>query len=185
MTTATAPALVPVPAIGEDLPEARRTLADAAERADAVLAGLPAPADRAPEQQTLATDAKNAARTVRDRFLEQHGETVYRQLTDGHRIDMRLPELVAGATAEWPGLLPSAEQMAIEQGRLQAEKEGLEIDQGLFLRAVLRSPPPAATCWTRWPCRPLGPCDCSPSSAGPASSTSAPSGWSGATARRT
>ncbi|MFB6891322.1 (3,5-dihydroxyphenyl)acetyl-CoA 1,2-dioxygenase DpgC [Kitasatospora sp. NPDC056327] len=118
----------------------RRALADAAARADAVLAGLPAPAGRSPAQQARATDAKNAVRTVRARFLRLHGDSVYRQLTDDRTLDLRLPELVAGAGDGWPGLLPDAAAMAAEQGRPQAAKEGLEIDQGLFLREVLRSP---------------------------------------------
>ncbi|WP_280671806.1 (3,5-dihydroxyphenyl)acetyl-CoA 1,2-dioxygenase DpgC [Kitasatospora sp. MAP12-44] len=119
---------------------ARRTLAEAGERADTLLAALPEPADRTPEQQALATDAKNAARSVRSRFLRLHGDAVYQHLTDGHRLDLRLPELVAGAAAGWPGLLANAERTAAEQGRPQAAKEDLEIDQGLFLREVLRSP---------------------------------------------
>ncbi|MFJ2868865.1 (3,5-dihydroxyphenyl)acetyl-CoA 1,2-dioxygenase DpgC [Kitasatospora sp. NPDC087314] len=125
---------------GGSLAADRRALADAADRAENALAALPVPAERTPAQHALATDAKNAVRTVRARFLRLHGETVYRQLTDGHTLDLRLPELVAGATESWPGLLPGAESMAAEQGRLQAEKEGLEIDQGLFLRELLRSP---------------------------------------------
>lgn len=131
--------------ISTDLTAARRTLAGAAERTEALLATLPEPAARTPEQQALATDAKNAARTVRSQFMRQHGEAVYQQLTDGLTLDLRLPELVAGATAGWPGLLAGAEAMAAEQGRPQAAKEGLEIDQGIFLREVLRSPSRAAT----------------------------------------
>ncbi|WP_370146559.1 (3,5-dihydroxyphenyl)acetyl-CoA 1,2-dioxygenase DpgC [Kitasatospora sp. GAS206B] len=126
--------------MGSDLTTARRTLADAADRADTLLATLPEPAGRTSEQQALATDAKNAARTVRSHFMRLHGEAVYQHLTDGHTLDLRLPELVAGAAAGWPGLLPGAEAMAAEQARPQAAKEGLEIDQGIFLREVLRSP---------------------------------------------
>uniref|UniRef100_UPI001613CFBB (3,5-dihydroxyphenyl)acetyl-CoA 1,2-dioxygenase DpgC n=1 Tax=Kitasatospora kifunensis TaxID=58351 RepID=UPI001613CFBB len=126
--------------MGTELSKARRTLAEAGDRADTLLATLPEPAARTPEQHALATDAKNAARTVRSQFMRLHGESVYQHLTDGHRIDLRLPELVAGAAAGWPGLMAGAEAMAAEQGRLQAEKEGLEIDQGIFLRQVLRSP---------------------------------------------
>ncbi|MDH6108569.1 thioesterase DpgC [Kitasatospora sp. MAP12-15] len=128
------------PTVGSELAAARRTLAEAGERADTLLAALPEPADRTPEQQALATDAKNAARSVRSRFLRLHGDAVYQHLTDGHRLDLRLPELVAGAAAGWPGLLANAERTAAEQGRPQAAKEDLEIDQGLFLREVLRSP---------------------------------------------
>ncbi|MGF1425449.1 (3,5-dihydroxyphenyl)acetyl-CoA 1,2-dioxygenase DpgC [Kitasatospora sp. LaBMicrA B282] len=128
------------PAIGADLAFARRVVAETAERTADLLAALPEPAHRTPEQRERAGEAKNLARAVRSRFMTRHGEAVYRELTADHVLDLRLPELVAGAAAAFPGLVPSAEQLAVEQGRLQADKEGLEIDQGIFLREVLRSP---------------------------------------------
>ncbi|MET9182082.1 (3,5-dihydroxyphenyl)acetyl-CoA 1,2-dioxygenase DpgC [Kitasatospora aureofaciens] len=120
--------------------QAAHELARIAERTDAVLAALPAPAERDPRQRETAADAKNAARTARARFLDRFAEAVYRRLTADLTLHLRLPALVAAAAEEWPGLVPTAEQLASERGRLQAEKEGHEIDQGLFLRAVLRSP---------------------------------------------
>jgi (3,5-dihydroxyphenyl)acetyl-CoA 1,2-dioxygenase len=39
-----------------------------------------------------------------------------------------------------PGLVPSAPQLATENGLIQRDKQGHEIDQGLFLAAVLESP---------------------------------------------
>ena len=38
-----------------------------------------------------------------------------------------------------PGLVPSSQEIAAEDGALQRDKSGLEIDQGLFLSAVLGS----------------------------------------------
>ncbi|MFD3457485.1 (3,5-dihydroxyphenyl)acetyl-CoA 1,2-dioxygenase DpgC [Streptomyces sp. NPDC058691] len=115
-------------------------VADTADRAELLLSALPRPSDRSPEQRALAADAKNAARAVRARFMRLHGEAVYQHLTDGRTADLRLPELVAAAAVAYPGLVPSAYQLAADQGRAQADKEGWEIDQGIFLREVLRSP---------------------------------------------
>jgi thioesterase DpgC len=123
-----------------DLETDARLVAVAAERAEGVLAALPEPADRGPEQQARATEVKNAARAERVRFLRRHAEAVYQQLTDGHTRHLRLPELVAAAAAELPGLLPSAEQLVADRAREQAAKEGVEIDQGIFLREVLNAP---------------------------------------------
>ena len=39
-----------------------------------------------------------------------------------------------------PGLVPTAQQIAAEEGCLQRDKDGLEIDQGLFLSAMLEQP---------------------------------------------
>ncbi|MFJ1754889.1 (3,5-dihydroxyphenyl)acetyl-CoA 1,2-dioxygenase DpgC [Kitasatospora sp. NPDC088134] len=135
MSSTAAPA-----AADADPATAGRALAAAADRAESVLAALPAPAERTPEQRQRATDAKNAARTARDAYLRRHVDTLYRQLTEDRTRHLRLPELLARATADRPGLLPTAEQLAADQGRPQSAKEGREIDQGLFLRAVLRSP---------------------------------------------
>ncbi|MFE9425692.1 (3,5-dihydroxyphenyl)acetyl-CoA 1,2-dioxygenase DpgC [Kitasatospora sp. NPDC006697] len=123
-----------------DLDADRRALAAAAERAEAELAVLPEPAGRGDGQRERATAVHDGIRTLRAEFLHLHVEAVYRRLTASGTRALRLPELVAAAAAEVPGLLPGAEQLAAERGRPQAAKEGREIDQGLFLRAVLRSP---------------------------------------------
>jgi thioesterase DpgC len=123
-----------------DLASAARAVADAADRTDAVLASLPRPAERSAHQVADAAEAKNKARVVRSRFMQAHGEAVYHQLTDERTGALRLPELIAAAQHRFPGLVPAAEQMAAENGRPQSHKEGLEIDQGIFFRGILRSP---------------------------------------------
>jgi thioesterase DpgC len=128
------------PPLGAGLELDRRALAEAARRAEDVLASLPEPAERSAEQRARAAEAKNAARTVRSRFMRLYGEVVYDELTVGRNLSLRLPELLAAASTAFPGLVPTAEQLRTEQGRLQADKEGLEIDQGVFLSHVLRSP---------------------------------------------
>jgi thioesterase DpgC len=65
---------------------------------------------------------------------------VYDRLTTGRTLRPRLDELLATAADAFPGLVPTAARLAAETGLAQADKEGHEIDQGIFLRAVLRSP---------------------------------------------
>jgi (3,5-dihydroxyphenyl)acetyl-CoA 1,2-dioxygenase len=103
------------------------------------LMSLPEPADRGPDARAAAVDIHWTLRTSRSRYLSSHVDDVYAEVTDNHRTPLRLDELVRAVTAAFPGVLPSAELFAREAGRVQADKEGLEIDQGLFLRAVLRS----------------------------------------------
>ncbi|RSN42867.1 enoyl-CoA hydratase [Amycolatopsis sp. WAC 04197] len=79
-------------------------------------------------------------RTQRAAFVEAHAEELYAELTDGRTRYLRLDELVRAAALAFPGLVPSEEQMAAERARPQAEKEGREIDQGIFLRGILRAP---------------------------------------------
>ncbi|MFF3325665.1 (3,5-dihydroxyphenyl)acetyl-CoA 1,2-dioxygenase DpgC [Streptomyces sp. NPDC002889] len=115
-------------------------LTEAAERAEELTASLPRPSTRSPEQRAAADTAKNTARSLRVRFLDAHADAVYDRLTDGLVTGLRLDELVRAAASAFPGLLPTDAQLAAERGRPQSDKEGHEIDQGIFLSAVLRSP---------------------------------------------
>ena len=114
-------------------------LAEAAARVDDRLAALPEPGSRSPQQRAGAGELKDAARGQRRRFLDAQVEAVYDRLTEGRSRSLRLAELVEAAAAEFPGLVPSPAQLASDRSRPQADKEGYEIDQGIFLRAVLRS----------------------------------------------
>ncbi|QKV90546.1 enoyl-CoA hydratase/isomerase family protein [Streptomyces sp. NA02950] len=123
----------------ESAPDGWQALTEATERAEKVLAALPGPVRRTAEQRAEAEAAKNAARARRARFLDEHADTVYDRLTEGRTRHLRIDELVAAASGAFPGLVPTEEQLAQERSRPQADKEGHEIDQGIFLRAVLRS----------------------------------------------
>ncbi|MER6668096.1 (3,5-dihydroxyphenyl)acetyl-CoA 1,2-dioxygenase DpgC [Amycolatopsis japonica] len=79
-------------------------------------------------------------RTLRAAFVEAHAEELYAELTGGRTRYLRIDELVRAAALAFPGLVPSEEQMTAERARPQAEKEGREIDQGIFLRGILRAP---------------------------------------------
>ncbi|MEV0280711.1 (3,5-dihydroxyphenyl)acetyl-CoA 1,2-dioxygenase DpgC [Streptomyces sp. NPDC050610] len=116
------------------------SLYEAAARVEELLAALPEPGSRSPEQRAAAAAAKDAARAQRVRFLEAHADDAYDRLTEGRTVGLRLAELVAAAAVEFPSLVPSASRLADDQKRRQADKEGHEIDQGIFLRAVLGSP---------------------------------------------
>ncbi|WUI00875.1 enoyl-CoA hydratase/isomerase family protein [Spirillospora sp. NBC_00431] len=124
----------------DDLAAARKALAAAARRTGDLLAALPEPERRSPEQRATAEAAKDATRALRLRFMDVHAEAVYAELTDGRTRHPRLAELAAAAAAAFPGLVPSADVLAAERRRPQAGKEGHEIDQGIFFSRVLRAP---------------------------------------------
>src|SRR5580704_14384211 len=127
-------------AVRGDLGRARQTLAETAKRAGDVIASLPEPAGRSAEERATVAEAHDAARAVRCQFLDVHAEAVDHELTSYRGRDLRLPELVESAAAAFPGLVPTVDQMTVERSRVQACKEGCEIDQAIFLRGVLRSP---------------------------------------------
>ncbi|MEV4449894.1 (3,5-dihydroxyphenyl)acetyl-CoA 1,2-dioxygenase DpgC [Streptomyces mirabilis] len=131
----TDPRLVPA-----DLPKARVAVATAAADVDRLLATLPEPHERSPEQRVAAAAAIDSARTVRAAFLDAHADAVYDELTDGRSRYLRLAELAAAAASAFPGLVPTADRIEAERARAQAAKEGHEIDQGIFFSRMLRSP---------------------------------------------
>ncbi|MEV8318426.1 (3,5-dihydroxyphenyl)acetyl-CoA 1,2-dioxygenase DpgC [Streptomyces sp. NPDC059900] len=112
------------------------SLREAAARVEDLIAALPDPGARTHPQRAELAAAKDAARALRVRYLDTHADAVFERLAEGLRID----ELVAAAADACPGLVPTEKQLAADRGRRQADKEGWEIDQGIFLRAVLRSP---------------------------------------------
>lgn len=125
-------------AVRGPLPEARRSLAEAARRTDLLLDSLPEPARRDEAQCAAAAAAHERIRTLRTAFLARHVDAVYAELTV--RGPLRIAELCSGAATSFAGLVPTAAQLAAERGRAQESKEGREIDQGIFLGAVLSSP---------------------------------------------
>jgi (3,5-dihydroxyphenyl)acetyl-CoA 1,2-dioxygenase len=104
-----------------------------------LLARLPPPARRNEGESAAARAIQDAARAARRRFLARHGGAVYDALTGGRARFVRVEHLVTEAARVVPGLVPDPREIAAEDGLLQKEKAGLEIDQGLFLDAVLRN----------------------------------------------
>jgi thioesterase DpgC len=118
---------------------ARVELAEAAQRVGDLLAGMPEPGSRSPSQRAEVAATHAETRASRVRFMAAHADEVYDELTDARANHLRLAELVEAAARSFPGLVPSASQLAAERSRAQADKEGHEIDQGIFLRAILSS----------------------------------------------
>ncbi|QLQ40519.2 (3,5-dihydroxyphenyl)acetyl-CoA 1,2-dioxygenase DpgC [Micromonospora robiginosa] len=129
------------PAIGiPGLDDGRRAVEAAAARAEAVLGTLPAPEGRTPDERATASAAHAAAREARAEFLDRYASAVYREVTAGLTRPMRLAELCAATAEAFPGLVASRARLAAEHDLPQRHKEGLEIDVGLFLGAVLDRP---------------------------------------------
>jgi thioesterase DpgC len=102
-----------------------------------LLGCLPAKPARNEVQVTAAEEIQRKAQASRQRFLQQHAAAVYETLTQDYSRFLRVETLVLAAAAAFPGLVPGADQIAEDAGRLQRDKEGVEIDQGIFLSHVL------------------------------------------------
>ncbi|MFF0223662.1 enoyl-CoA hydratase/isomerase family protein [Streptomyces sp. NPDC004629] len=108
-------------------------------RAAEALRALPAKGERSGAQQATAERIHTGARRARRRFLERHADTVYAELTDDRRASLRLGDLADQASELHPGLVPTKEEIEEERVLPQRDKEGREIDQGIFFWSLLNS----------------------------------------------
>jgi len=100
-------------------------------------AKLPAKLRRNDVEAAAAKFIFEAERKARELFLSAHVESVYRRLTDSHRRFVRAERLVYDAAAIVPGLTPTRELVGRDDAKPLKEKDGFEIDQGIFLSHVL------------------------------------------------
>jgi thioesterase DpgC len=105
-----------------------------------LLAQLPARPRRNAQELQAADELKNAARQARKRFAQAHAPAIYDELTLNRSHFVRVEQLVYAAAALVPGLTPTREQVAAESSKLQRDKDGHEIDQGILLWALLADP---------------------------------------------
>ncbi|MGB6535000.1 MAG: enoyl-CoA hydratase/isomerase family protein [Xanthobacteraceae bacterium] len=109
------------------------------KKCDDLISRLPRKPKRSRAEADAAHLIASAARAERERFLAAHAQALYDELTHNRSRFVRLEELVFAAAAAVPGLTPTAAHLAAESDLLQRDKDGLEIDQGIFLAHVLAS----------------------------------------------
>lgn len=114
-----------------------RTAARFWARGEELLRQLPVKRDRSASEQSTAETILETARETRTRFLRRHADAVYAALTDDFQQFIRVEELVYLAAARFPGLVPPREMVARERAFPQKDKDGVEIDQGIFLGQML------------------------------------------------
>jgi thioesterase DpgC len=109
--------------------------------AAARLAKLPPKPARSAEEARNAEDIKREAREARGRFLAAHAGAVYDRITQNRSRFVRVEDLVYDAAEVVPGLTPTRDQVDAESANVQRDKDGIEIDQGIFVSAVLANGP--------------------------------------------
>ena len=125
------------PAGATDFATDRRRYSEFWQRANELVAALPPRPDRTAGQTNAAELIMGRARQARERFLAAHVGELYAALTQNLSRFVRVEQLVYAAAELCPGLTPSREQVAKEDELLQRDKDGHEIDQGIFLSHVL------------------------------------------------
>jgi (3,5-dihydroxyphenyl)acetyl-CoA 1,2-dioxygenase len=102
-----------------------------------MLAALPGKPVRNPEAARTAETVLRVGRETREAFLKHHAEDVYAALTRNRTAFVRAEPLVYAAAKLVPGLAPTREQVAAEAELTQGDKDGIEIDQGIFFANIL------------------------------------------------
>lgn len=128
------------PRLGAAPDQDAAALAEWVAAAEELLARLPQRARRTEDEQALADRLHLGCRTARNRFAIRHAEHVYDEITDRRTRHLRIEELARVGAQRFPGLLPDVDALTAERSRIQAHKEGREIDQGIFFRALLGAP---------------------------------------------
>ncbi|TAK45144.1 MAG: enoyl-CoA hydratase/isomerase family protein, partial [Betaproteobacteria bacterium] len=128
------------PEVAGELAAARIAHGEFWQRGHALLQRLPPRSRRSAVEAAAAAAILGAARAARVRFLRRHAPAVYDALTAQRSRFLRLDELCRSAAAAYPGLVPAASELEAQARVPQREKDGLEIDQGLFLAQVLADP---------------------------------------------
>lgn len=105
-----------------------------------LLAKLPKKPQRTPEQQSAAEAILAACRRLREDFLKKHVDAIYRKLTKNLSAFRRVDELAYDAAKLIPGLTPTRKQVDADGALMQSEKDGIEVDQGIFLAHALALP---------------------------------------------
>jgi thioesterase DpgC len=137
-TRSTAPE--PGAATPESLPGDARAATRFWEQGEALLGRLLSKPRRNEREQAAAAALLAGMREARTRFLRAYGEMVYADLTHRYRDFVRAEELIYGAAERYPGLTPTRAAVLAERELAQKDKDGAEIDQGIFLSQVLAHP---------------------------------------------
>ena len=102
-----------------------------------LLACLPPKSKRTVEEKTAGQALVHLLADASWRFFRAHRAPIYDALTAGRARALRLDELAWAGAELLPGVLPSQAELAEESRRMQADKDGLEIQQGLFFGQLL------------------------------------------------
>jgi (3,5-dihydroxyphenyl)acetyl-CoA 1,2-dioxygenase len=119
---------------------ASRKVSEFLTRGQALSARLPARAKRTDAEQLASSTILEALTRARESYLRRHVIELYDSLTSGCTKPVRIEELVYEAAERVPGLTPTRREMAVERARALADKEQLELAQGVLLAHILGSP---------------------------------------------
>jgi thioesterase DpgC len=101
---------------------------------------LPLRSNRSAEDKAAAARSRDSLFALSERLARSHRQDIYARLTEGGSRRVRVDDLVYRAAELWPGLVPTRAEVAREAERMQMDKDGREIQQGILLSELLSHP---------------------------------------------
>ena len=101
---------------------------------------LPLRSKRSEREKATASQARESLLALSERLVRSHRQEIYDRLTEGGSRRLRADDLVYRAAELWPGLVPTREEVGRESERMQMDKDGREIQQGILLSELLSDP---------------------------------------------
>ncbi len=114
-----------------------------------LLAALPEKSKRNHEQARAAETILRVGRESREVFMLRHAQAVYGALTKNQTVFVRADALAYAAADLVPGLVPARAQVYAQGEKMQSQKDGIEVDQGIFFAQFSRARTPARISATR------------------------------------
>ena len=100
------------PRASGDFARDRETFSEFWQKSRQIIEVLPPKSERNEAQTLVAGELHRVARQSREQFLRRHIEAVYSELTRNFSEFVRVERLVGAAADAFPGLVPSAQQIA-------------------------------------------------------------------------
>lgn len=97
---------------------------------------MPLKSKRSPAEREAGESIVAVMASLCRRFCKSHRESMYRKLTGDYSRFIRVDDLAWRAGELWPGLLPGKEDVSREAERMQRDKDGLELHQGIFFSQI-------------------------------------------------
>ena len=101
---------------------------------------LPLKSKRNPAELAAGDSLVQLITSIGRKFCRLHREEIYRKLTGDYSRFLRVDELAWKAAELWPDIMPTKKEIEQDQERMQKDKDGLELLQGIFFSQLLAEP---------------------------------------------
>ncbi len=101
---------------------------------------LPLKSKRTPQEKAAGESLVKLITAAGRKFCQAHRKTLYRRLTNDYSQFLRVEDIAWKAAELWPGIVPSKQALSQEAERMQLDKDGLELLQGILFSQLLAEP---------------------------------------------